>query len=83
MMKLMKSMMINCRKASFLIAKKEERKLTFGERIHLAMHLSMCEFCKAFEKQSAFISGQAKHFHPVTDLSPEAKAKIIKSLGQK
>ena len=80
MMKLMKSMMISCRKASFLISKKEERKLTMGERIHLAMHLSMCEFCKAFEKQSAYISKQTKYFISSAELTPADKISILKSL---
>jgi predicted anti-sigma-YlaC factor YlaD len=80
MMKLMKSLMISCKKASFLIAKKEERKLTFGEHIHLTMHLSMCEFCKAFEKQSAYISKQAKNFLSSAELTPEDKIRILKSL---
>ena len=79
----MKSLMMSCKKASFLIAKKEERKLSLGERIHLAMHLSMCEFCKAFEKQSAYISKQAKHFHSTAELSPESKSQIAKALEQK
>ncbi|HEY4800800.1 MAG TPA: zf-HC2 domain-containing protein [Bacteroidia bacterium] len=81
-MKLLKSMMVSCREATFLISKREERKLSFGERIHLAMHLSMCEFCKAFEKQSAFIGKQAKNFISVENLTPEDKARILKSLAQ-
>lgn len=76
----MKSLMISCKKASFLIAKKEERKLTLGERMHLAMHLSMCEFCKAFEKQSSYISKQAKYFISPAELTPQDKIRFIKSL---
>jgi hypothetical protein len=46
------------------------------------MHLSMCEFCKAFEKQSAYIFKQVKHFHSTDELSPESKAQIAKALEQ-
>jgi hypothetical protein len=48
--------------------------------MHLVMHLSMCEFCKAFEKQSAYISKQTKHFISSAELSPAEKISILKSL---
>lgn len=79
-MKLMKSMMISCEKASSLVSKREEGKLTLGERFNLAIHLSMCKFCKAFEKQSSYISKQAKNFTPSAELSPEDKIRILNSL---
>lgn len=82
-MKLMKSMMINCHQATFLISKREEGKLSFSERVHLAMHLAMCKFCKLFEKQTAFIAKQAKNFTSTTELSIEDKAKIVRVLEQK
>lgn len=75
--------MISCKKASFLISKSEERKLTLGERMHLAMHLSMCKFCKAFEKQSAYISRQVKYFISSAELTPKDKIRIQKSLENK
>ena len=82
MMKVLRSMMLSCKKATFLILKKEERKLSFGEQMQLSMHLSMCEFCKAFEKQSAFISTQAKNFIASEALTPADKERFLKSLGQ-
>lgn len=80
MMKLMKSMMISCDKATFLISKKEEGKLSSGERIHLVMHLSMCKFCKLFEKQSVYITRQVRNFSPPAQLSAEDKARFVKAL---
>lgn len=74
--------MYSCKKASFLIAKKEERKLTLGERINLIMHLLMCRFCEACEKQSAYISKQAKHFVSSAELTPEDKTRFQKSLEE-
>lgn len=82
-MKLMKSMMISCEKATFLISKKEEGKLTIGEYLILSFHLAMCKFCKLFEKQSAFISRQTKHFHSTAALSQESKTQIAQALEQK
>lgn len=80
MMKLMSSLMISCKKASFLIAKKEEQKFTFIERINLAIHLAMCKFCKAFEKQSSYISKQVKRLTSSAELTTEDKIRIEKSL---
>ncbi|MBI3502273.1 MAG: hypothetical protein HY063_10815 [Bacteroidetes bacterium] len=82
MMKLIKSMMISCEKATFLMSKKEEGILTIGEYLILFFHLSMCKFCQLFEKQSAYISKQAKHFHSTAELSAESKSQIAKALEQ-
>lgn len=79
-MKLMKSLMISCEKATFLISKKEEGKLTTKERMILFIHLAMCKFCKLFEKQSAFISTETKHFYSAAELTHEDKIRIEKSL---
>lgn len=80
-MKLMSFLMMSCRKASLLLAKKEEQKLIFSERINLAIHLLMCGFCKECEKQSAYISKQTKHFISSAELTPEDKIRFVKSLG--
>ena len=80
MMKFIRSMMISCMKATFLLVKKEERKLTLMEGLNLYIHLSMCEFCSAFEKQSDYISIRMKHIHSHAALSPEDKARIRESL---
>jgi predicted anti-sigma-YlaC factor YlaD len=72
--------MYSCQQASFLVTKKEEQKLTYRERLRLAMHLAMCKFCKAYEKQSAYIIKQLKHIISSAELTDEDKVRILKSL---
>lgn len=79
---MMKSLMLSCQKASFLIAKREEGKLEWKEHLQLDLHLSMCKFCKLFERQSAFISRQIKNFTSASELTLEDKARIVKALEQ-
>jgi len=68
--------MIGCREATFLMAKKEEGKLSIIERIKLAIHSSMCAVCKNFEKQTGRIGEESKHVHADDDLPVSTKAKI-------
>jgi len=77
---MLKSMMISCKKASFLISKREEHRLSLCERIHLFMHLSMCQFCKRFAIQSKYISDHAHQFVSPSALNPEDKSSMIKRL---
>ncbi len=70
--------MISCKKATYLVSKKEEKKLSWIERWQLRAHLAMCSLCRKFEMQSGFIGRNAKHLHEHlhATLSPEAKEKI-------
>lgn len=79
---MMKYLMINCREATFLMAKKEERKLTFTERIKLSMHTSMCSLCKKFEKQTARIAKESRHVHAEDNLPAFAKEKIERMIEE-
>ncbi|MFD0792008.1 hypothetical protein ACFQZX_00185 [Mucilaginibacter litoreus] len=45
----------NCRKATFLIEKKQEEKLTLREKLELKIHLAGCSICRIYEKQSVLI----------------------------
>lgn len=45
----------NCRKATFLIEKKQEVKLTVREKLELKLHLAGCSICRVYEKQSVLI----------------------------
>jgi len=75
---LMKYLMVNCKEATFLMAKKEEGRLTFIEKMKLSMHTSMCSFCKKFEKQTAKIAIESKHVHAEDNLPAYSKDKIEK-----
>ena len=74
----MKFFNISCKKASFLISKKEENKLSWFEKIKLQGHLTICSVCRRFEQQIGFIGKNAKNIHENfhSALSAEAKEKI-------
>lgn len=75
--------MITCKKATYLISKKEEGKLLFTEKIQLHLHLLMCSLCRLFEKQSLFIAKNAEYQeneHSHEKLSEASKVKIIQLL---
>ncbi|WP_417371806.1 hypothetical protein [Gelidibacter japonicus] len=57
-------MLNNCRKATFLIEKRQNGKIALKERLELEYHLSICEMCNTFMKQSATINEYTKRlFH--------------------
>jgi hypothetical protein len=76
-----KHIMITCKRASFLVTKKEEGKIGIMEQIQLQMHLSICSLCRLFEKQSWLIGSNAKnmHIHKEEHLS-DSRKQAIKNL---
>lgn len=40
-----------CRQASRLLSKSQDMPLTFGERLKLRYHLTLCDKCREFERQ--------------------------------
>ncbi len=72
--------MINCQEATFLMAKKEEGKLSFMGRINLSIHTFMCSLCKKFEKQTSKIGKESRHIHGDDDLPEYAKKRMEKML---
>ncbi len=73
-------MLITCKEATLYIEKREENAITIKERIKLAIHLVICEFCKLFEKQDKFINLQLKHIHTEASLSFEEKEEMEKQI---
>lgn len=71
---------ITCKKATFLITKKEHNAINIWEDIKLKAHLAICSACKLFEKQTGFIISNAKHAHSNTELDKNVKAKIVESM---
>lgn len=67
---------ISCKKATYLVSKKEENKLSWLERIQLRGHLVMCSLCRKFEIQSKWFGVHAHHAHIEATLSPESKEKM-------
>ena len=71
------SLNISCKKATFLISKKQEGKLALGERLQLTMHLFICDVCKLFNIQTNHILHKLKHQQKdAHSLSQESKKAI-------
>ncbi|MEO6685575.1 MAG: hypothetical protein ABIN24_06405 [Dyadobacter sp.] len=52
----MAEMVYNCKKATFLIEKRQTGKITLKESLELEFHLKGCEMCNTFMKQSVLIN---------------------------
>ena len=79
---LMKYFMVNCKEATYLMAKKEEGRLSFMERLKLSMHTSICSFCKKFEWQATKIEAESKYIHAEQHLPDFTKEKIEQLINE-
>lgn len=52
----LKNIANNCRKATWLIEKKQAVSLTISEKLELTVHLEGCYGCRMFEQQSIVIN---------------------------
>lgn len=81
----MKKVMITCREATEMIAKKEEGRVSFESRMQLWYHLFLCKWCRAFKKQDKYI---ADHFSNLDEnnfqelLSESEKNAMIEKMNQ-
>ena len=48
-------MMRSCKEVTRLVSQGEDRKLKFGERIALRLHLAICEGCRNVNAQFRFL----------------------------
>ncbi len=87
MKKLMKLIMLSCKNASELIAKKSVVNLSLKETIQLHIHTSMCDVCKIYQKQSKIVDELLfKYIHTADETSVpqvinnDLKQKIISKL---
>ncbi len=48
-------MMLSCKETSRLLSQGEDRKLGFGERVALRVHLAICDGCRNASKQFRFL----------------------------
>ncbi len=74
-------MMASCKEASRLSSDALNRRLTLRERISLRTHLLMCEACRRFQRQLAFLHKAAEQVGTdgtgqVIALSPAARERI-------
>lgn len=67
---------ISCKKATYLVSKKEEGKLNWIEKIQLRSHMTTCSLCRLFDQHTEFIKYSAQHQQPDEKLREEVKVKI-------
>jgi hypothetical protein len=70
------TLMINCKEATLLIEKKQEKQISVLDRIKLLLHLMICELCRRFQKQSKLISDSASHIETHHTLTKEQEEKL-------
>jgi len=82
-----KDMVDNCKKATFLIEKRQTGEITLKERLELEFHLKTCEMCSIFMKQSMVINQFVKKiFQPEKHkmkLDEDFKEQLQKQIDQK
>lgn len=79
--------MLTCKEASALVSQSYDRRLSWGERLGLRLHLAICAACTQFARQMRFLRAAARAFGTTgTELAtaerlpPAAKQRIADSL---
>ena len=62
-------MMLSCKETTRLLSQGEDRKLGFGERVALRVHLAICDGCRNVSAQFKFLRRAVK------ELSDESEEK--------
>jgi hypothetical protein len=73
---------ISCKKATYLLSKKEAGSIRFWERWQLRSHLTICSLCRLFEQQTQWIGKQARLLHRDDVLPEKTRQEIIDKLHQ-
>ena len=67
-MGVIKKIQYDCRRATYLIEKRQLTTLTLKERIVLAIHLAGCSVCRLFQRQSRIIYRMMRNlYRPTSD----------------
>ena len=73
--------LFSCKQATYLSIKRQETKLSFGEKIALKFHLSLCDACCNFDRQSKIIDSIVTKFIQKLNFKlPEEKKKELEEL---
>lgn len=89
MMRLMARVMPSCRDISQLFSDGLDRNLPLRQRLSIRLHVSMCGFCRRYEKQLHLLHEGVGHYaDPEANvveksLSPAAKEKLEKALADR
>lgn len=63
----------NCKKATFLIEKKQIGTISLREKLELKIHLAGCSVCRIFEQQSIKINEMVKNLFHTNSQQEEIK----------
>lgn len=81
--------MLSCKETSLLVSQSLDRHLSWRERVALRMHLLVCNACRSFANQAAFLRAAARWFGRGTNasellrLSSDARERIARKLRDK
>lgn len=87
MMRLMVRVMPSCRDISQLISEAMDRNLPLRKRLTIRVHVSMCKFCRRYERQLHLLHEGARHYaNPEKNvvensLSSAAKERLEKAVA--
>lgn len=54
--------MRSCREITALVSQGLDKKLSFGERLAIGMHVMLCSRCRNFQRQTQFIRKAAQRY---------------------
>ena len=81
--------MLTCKDASHLVSQRQDRSLSFRERLGLRFHLWMCGNCRRFERQIALMRRLLRQSDQRAEaeaeeqaLSAEARERISQALAE-
>lgn len=81
--------LFSCERMTALTSEQRDRPLTRKERAKRALHLTMCSWCRRYNKQIDFLGRNAKNYgekFPSSNhqkLSPDARQRIIENVRKK
>jgi hypothetical protein len=79
-----KKIQYDCRRATYLIEKRQLTRLTFKEKIVLAIHLAGCGICRRFQRQSRMINQLMRSlYRPANDQLHHLDEKTKRDMQEK
>ena len=60
--------MLDCREATALVLAGEDRRLSFGERVGVRLHMMVCQACPRFARQVALMREALRRWKADPDL---------------
>lgn len=65
--------MMMCKAATRLMSLKQDRRLTFREKVSLRLHLSMCGACRECDRQFTLLHEAGRRLSSTLDQPPEER----------